>query len=97
MIATEETIWNKLEYNRFAVMTMVLLVQSCVGSVGVFYIQKLDALALVSGVPLAIMAVVNIVANAVTIAQVSIKLVVYSFMATVITSIVMVILHYAMV
>jgi hypothetical protein len=75
------------EINRFGAMTLMITAQSCLGSVAVMYILKLDNV-----VMLATVAVVTMASNAMFIAQAEAKYCLITFYMSIIVNTVLLIL-----
>lgn len=74
----EEKKWkNKLEYYRYGIFPLVLIVQSMLGSVAVFFIFQMPADSQI--VPLTIVTIFIMGANAIGIAQASVRWILFSF------------------
>lgn len=77
---------EQAEFNRFGIMAMTLIIQSCLGSVAVCYISSWDN---TTGlVLLALVAAFTMGANAIAIVQAPMKWVIWSFTSASLISIV---------
>ena len=84
-----QKVFGDIEFNRYVIMAHTLVIQSCAGSVAVYYIMHLDDV--ISTVLLSLMAAITMGANAVAIAQGPMKTVIGMCLLTVITSILVII------
>lgn len=75
----KQEVW--FEESRFGAMTVMMTAQSCLGSVAVMYILKVDNV-----IMLATVAVVTMASNAMFIAQAEAKYCLYTFYASVIVN-----------
>lgn len=80
------SLWESIEFNRYGIMTVALLVQSCIGGFAAMYCLQLDPpYALVS---LSIVAFFAMAANAAAIGQASMKWIVGSSIVSILVSII---------
>lgn len=75
-------LFGDIEFNRYVIMAHTLVIQSCAGSVAVYYIMHLDG-ATSTGL-LSVMAAITMAANSIAIAQGSMKLVIRMCLLTVV-------------
>ena len=79
-----EEYWEEIEFQRYGIMPISITAQSCLGSIAVGYLlamQNMDHLVFVS-----IVAMVTMCANAIVIAQQPMKLVLGSFVISMLVS-----------
>lgn len=81
-------IFGDIEFNRYVIMAHTLVIQSCAGSVAVYYIMHLEGT--LSTVLLSLIAAITMGANAVAIAQGPMKAVVGMCLLTVVSSLLVV-------
>jgi len=67
--------WQELEFNRYGFVAMALLLQSCIGSIGVLYAVQLDGK--LSMIILTIVVMANMAANAMCLAVAPMKVIVW--------------------
>ena len=77
-------ILGDMEFNRYVIMAHTLVIQSCAGSVAVYFIMHLEGT--VSTVMLSAIATITMAANSVAIAQGPMKAVVGMCLLTVVSS-----------
>jgi|GEM_PF-5685140 len=82
--------WQDLEFNRYGFGAIALITQSCIGSIGVMYALHLDGV--LSLVTLSAVVIFNMMANSMCIALAPMKLVFWSGVASVLVSIVVILL-----
>ncbi len=76
---------GNIEFNRYGITSAILILQSCIGSIAIFFVMQLpDALNII---PLIFVAVTTMGANAISIAQAPMKWVINSFAVSIIVSI----------
>lgn len=77
---------EQAEFNRFGIMAMTLIIQSCLGSIAVCYISSWDSAA--GLVLLGLVAAFTMGANAIAIVQAPMKWVIWSFASSCFVSII---------
>ncbi|MEM7162705.1 MAG: hypothetical protein AAF487_09740 [Bacteroidota bacterium] len=81
--------WEELERQRFGLMSLSLIAQSCLGSVAAFYLFGLGLSEYI--VEFSIVLLFNLGANVIAIAQLPIKWVICSFIGSILVSTFMII------
>jgi len=89
-----EAFWEQQEFNRYGIMVVLMLVQSCIGSIAAMYALKVDGSA--AGILLSLTAMFAMTANSLAIAQASMKTIWLSSIASVLVSIVVTLIAFGM-
>ena len=80
-----QSFWDEMEEKRFGVLPLSITAQSCIGSVAVGFLLQLEKDQML--IPLIVVACVNMTANAITIAQTSMRSILYMCVGTFVVSI----------
>ena len=85
ILKVESEFWNQVEFNRFGIMCATVTLQSCLGGIAVCYLLQLsDVLAYVF---LAVVTAASMGSNALAIAQVPVKLMIYGFVSAFVSTV----------